>query len=398
VSPTILVVIGELEVGGAEQHLVRLLPALARAGLKPTLYTLTHRVSLAPRLRAAGVEVIPPPAVAGLQRLPAPVRDWLHLPLAAAELWRLIRQRRPDVVHLFLPAAYLLGGLCALLAGHRAVVMSRRNLNRYQRKHPVLTRLERRLHRRVAAALGNSRAVVAELAAEGVPCERLGLIYNGIDLDAFAHLPSRDASRASLGIEPGTLVMTTLANLKRSKGHADLLAALARVADRLPPHWVLLCAGRDDGAGPGLRARARALGLADRVHWLGLRDDVPDLLAASDLGILASHEEGFSNSVLEGMAAGLAMIVSDVGGNVEAVQHGASGWVVPPHDPEALGAAILELAHDPARRCHLGEAARARVAQVFTLEGCVARYRRFYTLVASGSAGAVGEALAPIMP
>jgi glycosyltransferase involved in cell wall biosynthesis len=252
VSPTILVVIGELEVGGAEQHLVRLLPALARAGLKPTLYTLTHRVSLAPRLRAAGVEVIPPPAVAGLQRLPAPVRDWLHLPLAAAELWRLIRQRRPDVVHLFLPAAYLLGGLCALLAGHRAVVMSRRNLNRYQRKHPVLTRLERRLHRRVAAALGNSRAVVAELAAEGVPCERLGLIYNGIDLDAFAHLPSRDASRASLGIEPGTLVMTTLANLKRSKGHADLLAALARVADRLPPHWVLLCAG--PGSAP---ARAR---------------------------------------------------------------------------------------------------------------------------------------------
>jgi glycosyltransferase involved in cell wall biosynthesis len=395
---TILVVIGELEVGGAERHLVRVLPALARAGLRPTVYTLTHQVSLAPRLSAAGVEVIPPPTVAGLQRLPSAVRDWLHLPLAAAVLWRLIRRRRPDVVHLFLPAAYLLGGLCALLAGHRMVVMSRRNLNCYQRKHPVLARLERRLHRYVAAALGNSRAVVAELAAEGVPCERLGLIYNGIDLDAFTQLPPREAIRASLGIGPGTLVMTTLANLNPYKGHADLLAGLGRVADRLPPDWVLLCAGRDDGAGPGLRARAHALGLKDRVRWLGLRDDAPDLLAASDLGILASHEEGFSNSVLEGMAAGLAMIVTDVGGNAEAVQHGISGWVVPPRDPEALGAAILTLAHAPGSRRRLGEAARARVAEAFTLEACVARYRCFYALVAGGSAGAVGEALAPVTP
>jgi glycosyltransferase involved in cell wall biosynthesis len=344
------------------------------------------------------VEVIAPPEVRALHAVPPHLRIALLLPLAAGRLWRLIRARRPDVVHLFLPAAYLVGGGCALLAGHRAIAMSRRNLNRYQARHPVLAWLERRLHRRVSAALGNSRAVLAELAEEGVPPERLGLIYNGIDLDAFAAATPSASVRARLDVDPAALVLVTLANLIPYKGHADLLAALAGVAGRLPPGWVLLCAGRDDGAGPVLRARARELGLEGHVRWLGLRDDVPALLAASDIGILASHEEGFSNSVLEGMAAGLPMIVTAVGGNIEAVQHAVSGLLVPPRDPAALGAAIVELAGDPARRRRLGDAGRARVAATFSLTECVARYRRLYTLLAAQRAAEVGAALAPPLP
>lgn len=391
---TILVVTRDLDVGGTEHHLLRVFPALAREGLRPLVYTLTDRVSLAPRFHAAGVEVIPATgSVPGAR--PQRDQDPVVLFLGAMKLWRLIRARRPDIVHLFLPAAYLVGGTTALLAGHRAIVMSRRNLNRYQRKHPTLAWLERRLHRRVAAALGNSRAVVAELAAEGVPPQRLGLIYNGVDVDAFRDLPSPRETRALLGIAPTALVLTTAANLIPYKGHADLLDALGGVAGQLPPDWILLCAGRDDGAGAVLRAQARALGLAERVRWLGLRTDIPALLAASDLGILASHEEGFSNSVLEGMAAGLAMIVTDAGGNAEAVQDGVSGCVVPPQDPPALGRAILGLAHDPEQRRRVGEAARARVADAFSLHTCVARYQRLYELVANGRAGAVGEALAP---
>jgi glycosyltransferase involved in cell wall biosynthesis len=396
--PTILVVIGDLDVGGTEHHLVRVLPALAREGLTLVVYTLTHGLSLAPRLREGGVEVIPPPGPCAARTLPWRQRDALLLPLATAKLWRLIRGRRPDVVHLFLPAAYLAGSACARLAGHRTIVMSRRNLNRYQRRHPLLAWWERRLHRRITAALGNSRAVVAELAAEGVPRERLGLIYNGIDLDAFTDGRRTGDVRARLGIDRAALVLITLANLIPYKGHGDLLAALAAVADRLPPGWVLLCAGRDDGAGPALREQARALGLARHVKWLGLHDDVPALLAASDIAVHASHEEGFSNSVLEGMAAGLPVIVTAVGGNVEAVEHAVSGIVVPPRSISELGAAILALAHDPARRRRLGEAAHARVAARFALPACVARYRRLYGLVAGGRADEVGAALAPDAP
>jgi glycosyltransferase involved in cell wall biosynthesis len=395
--PTVLVVIGDLDLGGTENHLLRVLPALAREGLTPVVYVLTHRASLAPRLRAAGVEVILPPAPT-LRALPARLGYILNLPLATAKLWRLIRRRRPDVVHLFLPAAYLLGGTCALLTGQGVLVMSRRGLNGYQERHPVLAWVEHRLHRHVAVALANSRAVLAQLAEEGVPRERLGLIYNGIESRAFAGGPAARDARARLGIDPSALVLTTLANLIRYKGHGDLLTALAAIADRLPANWLLLCAGRDDGAGPALRTRAADLGLGDHVRWLGLRDDVPDLLAASDLGILVSHEEGFSNSVLESMAAGLAMIVSDVGGNAEAVEDQVSGLVVPPRDPAALGAAIMRLANDPAGRQRLGAAARARVARAFDLDACVASYRRLYTQLAAGSPGASGEGPVSTVP
>ena len=169
-----------------------------------------------------------------------------------------------------------------------------------------------------------------------------------------------------------------------SKGHADLIDALARVKDRLPTGWRLLCVGRDDGIRASLEARAAARELAGNIRWLGERDDVAEVLAAADLGILCSHEEGFSNAVLESMAAGLAMVVTDVGGNREAVLDGVTGLVVPPHTPETLGEAIAILAADPARRRAMGEAGRARVAERFSLDRCVADHDRLYRALIAG--------------
>jgi glycosyltransferase involved in cell wall biosynthesis len=391
VSATLLFVIGDLNVGGAERHLATILPRLAGAGFQPVVYTLAPGGPLAADLTAAGVEVVTPPLASAVGRLPRALRWAVLAPLSAARLVGLLRRRRPGVVHFFLPEAYVFGGLCALVAGRQRCVMSRRSLNLYQRRHHVLARLERRLHARMVAVLANSRAVLAELVAEGVARERLGLIYNGVDLEGFRSLPPRATTRARLGLSASPLVLTTVANLIPYKGHADLLDALAGIAAELPAGWRLLCAGRDDGIGTALRARARDLGLDGQVQWLAERRDVPELLAASDVGVLASHQEGFSNSILEGMAAGLPMIVTDVGGNTEAVTHGASGLVVPPRDPRALGQAILTLARDPARRRQMGEAGRQRVAADFSLEACVGRYVRLYAALVTGAPGTVSE-------
>ncbi len=390
----ILFVIGDLAVGGAERHLAAILPRLAGEGLRPLVYTLAAGGALAADLAAAGVEVVMPPLGSALRRLPRAIRWAVTAPVTTVRLVWLMRRRRPGIVHFFLPEAYLVGGLCALVAGQRRCVMSRRSLNRYQRRHPVLARLERRLHARMVAVLANSRAVLAELAAEGVAAERLGLIYNGVDLERFRSLPPPAAARARLGLDACPLVLTTVANLIPYKGHADLLEALAGIAAELPGGWRLLCAGRDDGIGSALRARARDLGLDRQILWLAERRDVPELFGASDIGVLASHEEGFNNSVLEGMAAGLPMVVTDVGGNAEAVTHGVSGLVVPPRDPRALGQAILSLARDPARRRQMGEAGRQRVAAEFSLEACVGRYTRLYAALAAGAPGPVSEIVA----
>jgi glycosyltransferase involved in cell wall biosynthesis len=118
--------------------------------------------------------------------------------------------------------------------------------------------------------------------------------------------------------------------------------------------------------------------LANHVKWLGGRDDVPQLLGAADIGVLASHEEGFSNAVLESMAAALPMVVTDVGGNAEAVVAGETGYVVAPHDPAELSQAIVRLARDRQLRASMGQAGRARVARHFTLAKCVDEYEEMY--------------------
>ena len=112
--------------------------------------------------------------------------------------------------------------------------------------------------------------------------------------------------------------------------------------------------------------------------FLGSRKDVGSLLAASDIGILCSHEEGFSNAILEGMAAGLPMIVSDVGGNAEAVIHDETGLVVPAGDPKALANAIVALIGNPERCRTMGHAGRMRTERSFSMEACVEEYNRLY--------------------
>jgi glycosyltransferase involved in cell wall biosynthesis len=313
------------------------------------------------------------------------VRHALRLPgplAPAAGLLSVLRELlawRPDAVHFFLPEAYILGGLAAWCAGARPRVMSRRSLNAYQAAHPRAARVERWLHARTDALIGNSRAVCAELAAEGAAAGRIGLLPNGVVTAPPAR--SRAEARAALGLAPEALVILCVANLIPYKGHADLIEAFARARPSLP-EAVLLLAGRDDGLGVALTAQAEARAVIDHVRILGARDDIPDLLAAADVFALASHEEGSPNAVIEAMAAGLPAVVTDAGGSPEAV--GDAGLVVPPQDPGALAAALVRLGTDAELRASLGTAARARAAAEFSLEACIGRYVALYAGLAAG--------------
>mgnify|MGYP003561969558 FL=1 len=290
---------------------------------------------------------------------------------------------RPDIVQFYLPGPYLIGAPVALIARVPVKIMSRRSLSRYQRNRPAVASIERFLHGYMDAVTGNSRAVVKELLAEGVPEARLHLIYNGIDI-----APSMDRSeaRSALGIDNDALVGVMVANLIPYKGHHDLIEGLGLVTKQLPAGWRVLLAGRDEGLRSELEALAAKRGIAENVVFLGERSDVPRLLAAADFGLLTSHEEGFSNVVLEGMAAGLPMIVTDVGGNAEAVLDGATGFVVPPNEPKAIGEAVLRLARDHNLRASFGDAGRKRVAEHFSMESCQNAHLELYrTLLAAQS-------------
>jgi glycosyltransferase involved in cell wall biosynthesis len=378
----ILFVVGALQVGGTEQHLSMIARSLNQRGWQTSVYCLTTGGPLQAELDQSGIPVVLPPIARPNRPLSLPDRIF-RLGVAAGHLLTVMLRRRPTIVHFFLPQAYLTGAPLAVLARIPVRVMSRRSLNAYQDRHPVLRAIEHRMHRTMTAILGNSRSVVRELQGEGVPADRLGLIYNGLDPTRFEQTDARAAMRESLGIPPSALVMVIVANLIPYKGHLDLLHALG-AANASLPDWRLLVVGRDDGAGASIRAAASKLGIDQKVLLLGQRLDVPEILSSSDIGLLVSHEEGFSNALLEGMAAGLPMIVTDVGGNREAVVDGESGLVVPPHDPKQLCMAILRLAGDAALRGTLGAAARRRIAERFTIDRCIEGYEALYRKLLAG--------------
>lgn len=377
-SPRLLIVTRSLDVGGTERHIALLAPRLLAHGFDTTVLCIGRRGVQGDAVARSGVRIVGPP---GGDRLPRR----LATALGAARLQAEFIRRPPAIAHFFLPAAYLAGAPAASLLDVPVRIMSRRSQNDYQRRHPLLARAEHALHRRMTAILANSTRVATELVGtEGVEIGRVGLIRNGIDLAAFERPHDRFGSRAALAVPAGALVLAIVANLIPYKGHADLLDALGLVGDRLGPSWRLLVIGRDDGIGASLRQQAQRLGIAGNILWLGERRDVPDLLRTADVGMLVSHEEGFSNAVIEGMAAGLAMIVTDVGGAREAVEDGVSGVVLPPRAVPALAEALATLAGDRTRIRIMGEAARARAVARFGIETCADLYVATYRALLAG--------------
>ena len=278
-----------------------------------------------------------------------------------------------DVIHFFLPGSYLLGGVAAVMLNKKHLIMSRRSQNDYQKTHLIATIIEKWLHHRMTFVVGNSEKVIGQLREEGVTQQQLRLIYNGISLSDV-----REDSHSHKDDSISPFILTIIANLYFYKGHADLLHALALIKDRLPDNWQLLCVGRDAGELNKLTVLADSLGLASHIQWLGQRLDIPELTAMSDIGLLVSHEEGFSNAILEFMAAGKPVVVTDVGGNAEAIIDGVCGLVVPAKDYTQLADAILMLASDKNLRLSYGDAARQRAVEHFSLEQCVSQYNELY--------------------
>jgi glycosyltransferase involved in cell wall biosynthesis len=255
--------------------------------------------------------------------------------------------------------------------------MSRRSLATYQRDHALFAHIERRLHPRMSFICGNSQAVVAELRDEGIDPAKLRLIYNGIDTEIYEQPFDKDKARNASGIASNATVFVIVANLIAYKGHADLIAAFSQIKSKLRAPWFLFCLGRDDGIAAQLQSQIDAEGLQENIQLIGARSDVPDFLRMADIGILCSHEEGFSNAILEGMAAGLPMVVTSVGGNAEAVVDGQTGYAVPPRDSAALGEALLKIATNP-HRMAMGEAGRKRARELFSMNACIEAYEALY--------------------
>jgi glycosyltransferase involved in cell wall biosynthesis len=178
--------------------------------------------------------------------------------------------------------------------------------------------------------------------------------------------------RAELGAGRGTVLAVTVALLRPGKGHDDLIAAAATVPSEV--RFVLAGEGAEEGR---LRRSAAAAGVGERFVFAGFREDVGDLLAAADLVVHPSQADALPTALIHSLAAGRAIVATDVGGIPEIVA-GDTGLLVPPHDPEALAAAVTALAGDAARRTAMGERGRRRFTEHFEGGAWAARLRSLY--------------------
>lgn len=383
----IVIFIGSLERGGTELHLLRTLPGLRAAGLAVEVFVLSGRGVLIDALRDAGVPVVTPAVARILPTKRGGVARFLLLAGLVPELtWRLL-WRRPSIVHFFLPASYCLVGPIAVFTGIRTRLMSRRSLNAYLASNPpVFARLERWLHRRMTAILGNSERVVAQLSSdEDVPRDKLILLRNGVEVRELPAAERRAQIRAELLIEPPCVALAIVANLIPYKGHLDLLEALALLPVERDWNMLVLGAGAV-GCRSTLEQRAEALGIAGRVRFLGGTEDVNRVLDGCDIGVLCSHEEGFSNALLEYLERALPVVATAVGGNTEAVVDGETGLLVPPRQPGELAEALDKLIADGGMRRRFGTAGRERAMRLFSQDASVEAYTRLYrSLLQDGS-------------
>lgn len=213
--------------------------------------------------------------------------------------------------------------------------------------------------------------------------DRTITVLNGVDPKRFAGPADAAAVRDEFGVPRNALLCVNVGRFQADKNLAGLLDAARLVADRAPNVFWLLA-----GQGPleqALRDRCRRLGLNERVRFAGFRQDVPRILAAADVFVVASTSEGLSVAILEAMAAGRPVVATRVGGTPEVVQDGVCGLIVEPEQPAALAEAVLTLAADALRRAALGARARERVSAEFTVQRMVQRFERIYAELLSAS-------------
>jgi glycosyltransferase involved in cell wall biosynthesis len=291
----------------------------------------------------------------------------------AFALRKFLKQQKIQIVQTFFESSDIWGGFVTKFLSNAKLIWSRRDMG-------ILRTPKHKVAYRLMAGLPDAVFAVSELVRQHcieedrIDPDRVQTIYNGLDLADWDTPPQAITPRKSL------LVMT-IGNIRHVKGHDVFIRAAAAVAPRFPNVCFSIAGGVLEPAYfEEVQALIRDLHLDDRFHFAGSITDLRQHLSTADIFVLPSRSEGFSNAIVEAMAASLPVVATNVGGNAEAVQDGVSGIIVPAETPDALAAAITQLLVDPAKAKAMGIAGKQRVAENFTtaamMEQTTATYRK----------------------
>lgn len=369
-------VITRLCKGGAQENTFHTVRLHDRTRFAPTLiagYAHGPEGSIEAAVQEAGVPITREP---WLVRNPSPLCDLITLQRLTAHF----RRERYDIVHTHTSKAGWLGRIAAHRAGVPIIVHTPHG-NIFDGYFPApVTRafvwMERHAARRTHRIIELTPVGVEEHLAEDIgQREQYRVIFSGIDTAPFeAAITAREQTRATLGVPPGALLIGGVGRLEPVKGFTHFVEAACRMADA-QPNAVFILVG-DGSQRAQLERQAAPLG--SRFRFLGLRQDIPNLMAALDILTVPSLNEGMGRVLLEAGAAGIPVVASRVGGIPDIVDNGETGLLVPPKDAKALAAALMELAQQPERRRLMGDTARAKVVPHYSLESMVRQIETLY--------------------
>ncbi|MGH2395796.1 MAG: glycosyltransferase family 4 protein [bacterium] len=370
-------VITRLNIGGPAQHVVLLVRRIDTNGWSSTLVAGLvdpHEGDMLDLAYASGLRPVVIPTLRNGANLAGDLASFVHL-------YRLFRRTRPDIVHLHLFKARLLGGLAARLAGVPLVAETFHGTLFEEYFSPpirwVVVVIERLLARSMHAIVAISEQVARELVDLRVATrDKLTVIPLGLDLSRFSE-PARPATlRVELSIAEHVPLVGMVGRLVPIKGVSFFIAAAKQIVQQIPnAHFVVI------GDGPDrlrLERQVDEAGLRDHVRFLGWRKDLERLYPDLDVVVLSSMNEGTPVAIIEAMAAGRPVVASCVGGVPDVIEDGVTGLLVPSKDPAALASAVVWLVTHAEARRRMGKAAREAVLPRFAAERLAADVEAFY--------------------
>ncbi|TCS73717.1 glycosyltransferase involved in cell wall biosynthesis [Effusibacillus lacus] len=355
----VLYMIGGGEFGGAEQHLLGLVKSLDPAEWAPHV-AVFYNGEFANRLRELKIPVtlIAPRTIKALAGL-VPVR-------------KIIREMKPDILHTHGVRSNLLGRLANQLEGHPAAsittIHSILSLDYPVRwKRILFGILEKSTWPLVDHFILVSRSMKESLMKEGLPEKKASVIHNAIELPKQPPArPEVSLIREELGLSQDAVLVGTVARLHKVKGHTYLIQAILKLKEKYPNvHYVWVGGGE---MYTELKEEVQRAGLADVIHFLGARKDVPELLPQFDLFVLPSVMEGFGLAALEAQMSGIPVIATAVGGLLEVIEDGRDGLLVSPQDPDALAKAMDRVLSSPDQFRLMARTGQEKVFQYGSLE------------------------------
>ena len=347
--------------GGGQISLLELLAHIDTTKFLP-LVIVSEEGKLKKEVKKLGIECM---------LLPMPRFKWLNpFPLFAG-FWRIfnfVRQQKIKLIHSNTSRAALYAGPMAKILGIPLIW--------HVRVPPPDKLLDRFL------VLFSSRIIVVSRIVkrrfEWFKKNRVEIIYNGVDTQRFSPGKAQDDVRKKLHINSEDIVIGAVGRLSPEKGLEYLISAIREVANAYPRTKVLLVGDGDEKYRLSLQEKVKDLELSPHIFFVGFHEDVPQILRCLDIFSLPSLTEGFNRSLLEAMACGLPVVATAVGGNVEIVQDGVNGLLVPPSNPGALAGAITELLKDKEKARKMGLEGKLLVDENFSIDINVRKIEKLY--------------------